>query len=376
MYTNRKFKGMCILLFFIFPLMNIPNVSSSSEDNTIELVLVSETNTGGDTFDVWVDEILNLAYVTSGYEGLRIFDISDPSEPELLSHVPESPALISTGHSSGFAHQIYVYDEIAYIGDGSSGLTIIDCQDPQNPEILTNYVGGYTWDVHVENNLAYIVNGFNNIGNPGFMILNVSDPSNPVQLSNSLTSGDTNGVEIAGNKAYVLKTEGLKILDISNSSEPQLIGQYAGPTGSFAIDVEISGNYAFLTFWNKGLQILDIEDPTDITLIGEYNEFNEFAFLSINDGLVYLAGMTGGIVVLNMTDPNFSVVGSYSDTGKAYGILALEEYVFLADQEEGLKILEITTVSNSENSSVSLQFELFLISLITCFAVMNYKKRL
>jgi hypothetical protein len=126
----KKLNGIYILIFFIIPILSM-NVGAV--DSTISLVKISETETGGDAFDVWVDETLDIAYVTSGYAGFRIFDIADLSAPILLSHVPESPALISTGHSTGFAHQLFVKDRIAYIGDGPSGLTIINCSDPNNP---------------------------------------------------------------------------------------------------------------------------------------------------------------------------------------------------------------------------------------------------
>jgi len=376
---GKKFNGILVILCLFIPILGVGIVNSSTETiNTVELTKISQTDTGGDAYDVWVDENKNLAYVTSGYNGFRIFDISDLTQPELLAHVPESPPLLSTGHSSGFAHQLYVYDDIAYLGDGPSGLTIINCADPRNPEVLTHYVGGYTWDIHVANDLAYIVNGFTNIGNPGLMILNISDPSTPLELSNSFRSRDTNDIELIGDNAFIVQsTEGLKILDISNSSNPLLLGQYSGPSGSYAIDVEVSGNLAFLSFWKKGLKILDITDPAEITLVGEYGEFDELAFISIRDDLAYLAAMNDGIVILNITDTNFPIIGNYSDTGRAYGIMASGNHVFVADQVDGLKILEIIPgITSSSPVFYSFYASVLFFSLIACVTVVKYKNQL
>lgn len=368
--------SICIIILLVLPIANIGFVKSSSVlVLPIELVLVSKTDTGGDAYDVWVDENFELAYVTCGYGGLRIFDISNPERPVLLSHVPESDPLISTGHNSGYAHQLYVFGNIVYIGDGPSGLTIIDSSDPTNPIVLTHYVGGYTWDVSVKDDLAYIVNGWNNQGNPGFMILNISDPSNPIELSNSLTTGDTTDLEVVGNRAYLIKNmAGMTILDISNYSNPKVIGQYSSSLDLYPLDVEISENLAFVNYWKHGLIMLDITDPTDIIILSEFTEVDDSTFLSVNDGLVYLAAMTDGVVVFNLTNPNFPVVGKYTDTGKAYGIFAMDKYVFVADQDEGLKILEIAT-PKSDVSSSPINMGNIVFSLITFIFVMKLIKR-
>lgn len=367
--------AICVLIIFVLPFSIVNNVKSSGLIQAVELELISETDTGGDAFDVWVDETLDIAYVTCGFYGFRIFDISDLTKPVLLAHVPESVPLIPTGHNSGYAHQLYVSDNIVYIGDGASGLTIIDANDPRNPIVLTHYVGGYTWDVSVKDDLAYIVNGYSNLGNPGLMILNISDPSNPIELSNSLTTGDTTDLEVVGNKAYVVKnTEGLKILDISNYSNPNTIGQYSGPGGLYTIDVEVSGDLALVNFWQFGLKMIDISDPTDITILSEYTEVDDPTFLSVNNGLAFLAAMKDGVVVINITDSDFPIVGTYTGTGKAYGILSIDKYVFVADQDEGFKILEITFPKSDESSS-SMNMSLFMTSLIAIISIKNFINR-
>lgn len=52
--------------------------------------------------------------------------------------------------------------------------------------------------------------------------------------------------------------------------------------------------------------------------------------------------MSDGIVVLDINDPNFPVIGSYNDSGQAYGIFTSDNYVYVTDLVYGLKILEIT----------------------------------
>jgi hypothetical protein len=351
-------------------------ITSVASNSSIKLDKVGAIETGGDAYDVWVDENLEFAYVTCGYHGLRIFDISDMSNPDLLAHVPESSPIIYTGHSSGYAHQLFVDNNLIYVGDGPSGLTIIDASDRLNPQVLTHFDGGYTWDIAVNEDLAYIVNGFNNRGSPGFMVVNVSDPSDPDIISNSQTDGDTTDIELVENLVYLVKnTGGLRILDISNNSEPVLLGQYSYPSGAYAIDVEIFGELAFLSLWQRGLKILDISDPSNIIELGEFTDMGELTFLSVSNGFVYLAAMTDGVIVLDFNDTNFPVVGTYSDSGKPYGIFVRDNYVFVADQDEGFKILRINSSSNDGFNFLIPSLGILLFALIIYFPLSKKRRK-
>jgi hypothetical protein len=332
MNWNKKILSACLVSLFVYAnLSNATMVSASGL--TIELVKIGEIETGGDAYDVWVDDELEIAYVTCGFGGLRIYNVSDPSNPVLFAHVPETAALIATGHSTGYAHQLFVQDNIVYIGHGPSGLTMIDVNDPTKPTVLTHFVGGYTWDVHVNGDIVYAVNGWNNLGTPGFMIINTNnlgtpgfmiinttDLNNPQVLSNTQTDGDTTDLEVVGNNAYIVKNIAeLRILDITNPK--------------------------------KGLMVLDITHPSNIKEKHEFKgDVEQFGFLSLNDGFAYLA-TPDGIVVLNVNDPNFPVVGSYKDDGQPYGVYSRGDYVFVTDQVDGLTILEIKRSSSNSSDS-------------------------
>jgi hypothetical protein len=376
---------------------------SQTRSPQLEFINIGEVTTGGDAYDVWVDVDRNLAYVTCGYNGLRIFNISDPSNPILIVRVPESLPVINTGHGLAYAHQLLVDNDIIYIGDGPGGLTIINCSDLTNPIVLTHYDGGYTWDIQLRGNIAFIVNGWNNLGNPGLMILNVSNPSDPVLISNYQTDFDVTDLELEDDRGYMVSYDyGLKILDISNYSNPLELGHYLGPPDSVLMDVEITGNLAYLSFWNNGLQLLDCSDPSNITVLSEYNPVNisEFSYLTVEENYIYLAALNNGVVVLDTSNPYFPVeIGRYNDSGSAYGIFVRDNVIFLADRDEGFKILEMemigtdfTTISSNDTSTdlvptsktsssdlivSSSSFETFLslVSLFTLFTVLKWKKR-
>ncbi|MFX0051870.1 MAG: LVIVD repeat-containing protein [Candidatus Hodarchaeota archaeon] len=366
----------CIVIIF-FLSIGLITPSSFQTDMKIELTKLGQVSTGGEPYDLWVNEDQDIAYVTCGYFGLRIFDVSSPSNPIELSHVAETTAVINTGHATGYAHQLLYDNEIVYVGDGAAGLTIINCSDLTNPYIITHYTGGYAWDIQIINNIAFVASGFNTLGNPGVMILNITDPANPILLYNYQTSSDVNDVEIAGNRGYLASNSGFKILDISNSSNPIALGEYEGPSNSYAIDVEISGNLAYLSLWKEGLKILDISNPADITIVSEFkgNEISEYTYFHLNEEYVYLATMANGVLILDVSDPNFPTeVSRYNDTGKAYGIFVRNDIIYVADQAEGLKILKMETLPSETDTATTSSFHVYLSVLVLIIIVIRKRK--
>lgn len=73
----KRTRNLILIIVFILSITAFKSGGSLIKDQ-IEFTKISETWTGGDTYDVWVDEDCNLAYVTYGYSGFRIFNVSTP----------------------------------------------------------------------------------------------------------------------------------------------------------------------------------------------------------------------------------------------------------------------------------------------------------
>ncbi|MFX0015880.1 MAG: LVIVD repeat-containing protein [Promethearchaeota archaeon] len=356
----------CIFIILIL-VVGIPKASVSAINyQYIELTKMGEIGTGGDAYDIWVDENNELAYVTCGYFGFRIFNVSIPSNPILLSHTPESPAIIETGHSTAFAHQMYVdtrEDIITYIGDGAGGLKIMNCSDPHNPYVIATFAEGYAWTPVIIEDTGFVVNGFMGRGNPGFMIFNVSNPINPSLIFNYTTSVDVVDLGLVDNRAYIATSNGeMIILDISNYSSPSVLGEYIGSLGSFLGEIEVFENIAFLVYWEDGLKICDASDPLNITVIGIFEETHLTSFfLDVDTNIGYLASYDDGLVVLNLTDlTSPQEIGRYKDTGKVYRVMKRKNLIYITDQDEGLKILKMEFMNSSQtqiSSSTDSSFE-------------------
>ena len=66
------------------------------------------------------------------------------------------------------------------------------------------------------------------VGAGGLQVFDVSDPTSPTKLATFDTPGQTLGVTVKGNLAYVADGQaGLQIVDLSNPSAPRVVGGFA-----------------------------------------------------------------------------------------------------------------------------------------------------
>ncbi|MBN1329155.1 MAG: hypothetical protein JXA54_06750 [Candidatus Heimdallarchaeota archaeon] len=245
-----------------------------------------------------------------------ILDISDIFHPIKISEIK-----VSHGSSN---EKIFVKDDLAFVGVSFEGLKIIDISNPYNPQELCDYDLYSCNDVFVHDNLAYLA------GDDGFALLDVTDPSNPINLSsidifyakgvcykdgfafiadyeNSMTiinttnpenvtiSGSCNSdvdgldIKIQGNYTYVaIKPTGLKIIDVSNTSQPKQASVF--DCGGFGESVVVRENIAFVANGYDGLVILDVEDKTNPVMLANYvfGKADEIDFQGIRAHDIYL----------------------------------------------------------------------------------------
>ncbi|NOX19541.1 MAG: hypothetical protein GXO87_14835 [Chlorobi bacterium] len=97
---------------------------------------------------------------------LDIIDISDIETPQLTNAVDMT-----------YPYGLSVKNKIAYICEGSNGLTILDASNPNSPDTLSRYKDGTFFDAVLSDTLLYIT------GENGISILSVANPSQPKLLN-------------------------------------------------------------------------------------------------------------------------------------------------------------------------------------------------
>jgi len=251
-------------------------------------------------------------------EGVLIWDISDPLNPQQLSHWKTG----STGaHRIGYPGGNYVNVAAAMPGYKGNILVFLDISDPKNPKEVSRWWlrgqkegepsivdnsspsptnPGFHGPAIIDGSTAYLGYG------PAIIILDISDITNPKQIGRLDMSppfilagqqGVHDVLKIPGKPLLFSHSETsaencdtdpldhVAMIDIKNPAKPRLMSMFPLPVppadapytnfcdkgGRFGPhntnleyhlpDVEKQGNLIYLTYFNAGLRIFNIEDP-------------------------------------------------------------------------------------------------------------------
>ncbi len=88
----------------------------------------------------------------------------------------------------------------------------------------------------------------------------MSNPAHPVEIGSLNTPGGAGGLDVAGNRAYVVNGDyGLRIIDVSTPSHPVEIGVYTGVHN--VQGVAVRGAVAYVADHWSGLHMIDVSNP-------------------------------------------------------------------------------------------------------------------
>jgi hypothetical protein len=281
-----------------------------------------------------------VAYVSTFGRGLQILDISNPAAPTRLgSYLPASGLWLG---------RVVVTNDYAYFGN-SEGLTVLDVSNPATPRRVGGYnTRGWVGDFLFAGDYAYLADGA-----AGLVVLDVSNPASPRRVGGLGVPGVTSGVVVSGNYAYL--TEGtldstavdapgaLRIMDITDPTNPQLVADYAVERQAHSLAMVDGIAYVSTLAPGKGakLEIIDVSDPTAPKGIGNLVSWG-FPVIHGDRAIV------GSLEVLDISNPAAPRrVGGYPSGGFYSGSVVVEgNYAYVAAGEEGFQIIDLEPEAN------------------------------
>jgi len=208
-------------------------------------VYVTTTSITGLAWNFFAED--NFLYIrTFNSNAIRLYDLTIPSAPELRD-----------SYNSGAPSSIFVKDGLGYITDSNVGLVIIDVSDPDDLTFVGSLsLSGSPQDVFVMDGYAYLANFWYGGTEGGLYSIDVSDPSNPVQVTqyNNAYKGVT-GI----NDKVIVIGNGYALFDVSVPGELTLIYEEILP--GWLTDVAIKDDYAFTG--SNGFRVLDVSDKSN-----------------------------------------------------------------------------------------------------------------
>jgi hypothetical protein len=268
--------------------------------------------------------------VRPGIGYIEIFDVTDPA----------TPVLIETLTFPGAVRSMFVRDSLLYFGVFGSGLRIYDAGNPASPSPLGSVsIPGDLQDVFLEGNRAYLANG-----SGGVRIVDVSDPRQPEMVGGFNTSGTAWGVFSRDAVLYVANKSDLRVYNVLDPQQPELLTRIARP-GGWARDIVFGKRTAYLANDAMGIDVLDISDLEDPRLVRTVSAPGRSTNVSLSGRYLVNCGQLGGVSIFDVSIPDqpqrfasFSVV-SPERSGNA--VLAMP-YVYVTADVAGFQVLRLS----------------------------------
>ena len=249
------------------------------------------------------------------------------------------------GPTGGSTLAIDINGNYAYVGVGSV-IFVLNVLDPAHPVMVgkSSPLSGNIASIRIANGYAYVADFLD-----GFAIMSLASPTTPVKVS-SLSIGWAVDVEISGNYAYIADTNSVKIIDVTDKANPIAIANYE-PSNihSNVKDIAIAGNYAYVAYgWDGGLRILDISTPATPLEVGTLTSIYAYG-VDVSGNRAYVA-TEQGMSIVDISNPSSPSQIKFVDVGgyNAYIVSVSGNYAYVTDMIDGLHIVN---VSNSNTAS-------------------------
>ena len=213
-----------------------------------------------------------------------------------------APTALSFVAIPGYANNVDVNGNFAYVAAGAAGLQVVGVADHAQPMIVGAIdTPGNADDVKVSGTVAYVADGAS-----GLRLLDVSNPTTPRNLGFFDTPGEAQGVVVRGNLAYVADgASGLQIIDVGNAASPSLVGSVDTPGTAKGVDVQ--GTLAVIADDSAGIQVVDVTDSVHPRIIGS-SPGGQAKDVVLRDNFVYVADFTRSLTTIDVSAPASPIV--------------------------------------------------------------------
>jgi hypothetical protein len=267
---------------------------------------------------------------TATDRGMRITDVTVRTEPTVVGAYQDDLFALRG--------KVIIAGSYAYLIT-TDGTRIIDISKPTAPRLVSIYVGGtYVVDIVVEGHFAYLARancGINPDCEGGLQVVDVSNPSAPIQVENYPLPGGAYSVAVRGSRLYIGVLNGIKVLDISDPMHPTSVSDIS--LAATPHDLLAIGDRLFAS--DPGtVSILDVADPTDAHILDSYNASDSINEIAFADNILYV-GTSSGLHILNIFDPTHIVESAYFQTQREVLGLAASDGLIYTGTYHGLYVL-------------------------------------
>jgi hypothetical protein len=301
--------------------------------NLAEPVLLgAHTSSNGSTYGDRIDVVGSRAHIMAGTFGFAVYDITNPSYPVRQFRYEYT----AKGSDLPFAQVLK--DGLAYVLY-SSGLRIFDIDRYGLGTFSARRIG----NVKISGSNAYATGIDNDLG-----VLDISNTAAPSLINSVRFSNGARDVFVVGSNAYLISSDMLGVIDISEPNFPSVLGLVDLPIASLdrALNIFVSNSIAYIGSHDSGLHIVDVSDPKFPIYIGAYSISEPVERIAVTGTTAYI-GLQSGIELLDVSDPAVPIsIGSMDTPDRVYDITVIESTAYLAVGDFGMHIYDVSDPSS------------------------------
>ena len=175
---------------------------------------------------------------------------------------------------------------------------------------------GYTFNVRVAGNIAYVVR------TDGLHVLNIADPGDIREIGRFIHPGgiqysnDVKLFTIGARRYAVIADFPCDVIDVTTPSSPQLVSQLTDEAHTVFIESHGGKTYAYLGNYDASSTVWDISTPASPHRLGRYQTSGFLVHdLYAEAGVAYLNAWDAGFIVVDFTTPASPVrLGTWAPT--------------------------------------------------------------
>jgi len=241
----------------------------SDPSNTLDL---GSYDAGNQIRNVFIND--SYAFITKSLNTLSIVDVSDPAVPVDIG------SYVTNGHVKA------VRGNFLYLTEGS-GWFVLDISNPTAPSLVASIDMNAT-DLVISGSIAYVANGI-----AGLNIFDISDNLNIFEIGRFEDCGPVYGLTFLMSNVYLLEGIGIRSIDVSEPSNPFQLT--FSDSWQSTISIDASDHYIYLAAMHRGLRIIQAESLTEV---GHYETSTPIYGVDVEGAIAYTTSVYDGLHIL------------------------------------------------------------------------------
>ena len=250
---------------------------------------------------------------------IELYDIGDLENPLELSSVELD---YSGDH-------LEIYNELLYVIDSESEVTILDISQPQQPYIVQE-ISTYMVDFRIYDEYMYGIH-YQGTSSGNITIMSLLDPLYPERTGNCQISYLISDLEFTGNYACGTSHAQMHEFCTIDISDPYTPGTpYFLDLPYYGSNLYLLGDYAYTACYDSGMQIVDISDPNEPFITGSGADVSAYATYCMTEGNYLYIADNPYFRIFDISDPALPIEIGYAKVPCWGSVSVQDNYAFIA----------------------------------------------